>query len=394
MKFSVLLPTRDRLEYLRQAIASVRQQDYENWEIIVSDNYSEAPVEPYLQSLNDPRIKYFRTESFVPVTENWNNTIERSTGDYVIMLGDDDCLLPGYFSFYLELIKQFNEPDFFYNSALIYVYPGVMPGMPNGYLAKCRYAAFFENKTTPFLVDKGERIKLVQQLTSFNVPINLNMQHSLVSRKLIKTMQSYGQFYQSPYPDYYATTALLAKAETMVAVPDRMVVVGVTPKSFGFYYFNGIEDQGTEFLKNIPDPEMYKNVSRHLLSGTSMNISWLIAMETVQKNLSKEFPLRVHYRKFRFLQTLATLKQFACRENFSLRDLLSFSKNLRISEKLLYLIPALIAYVIRMNPKNPRMQAFADKMPRAFSHPNWESHIIFGEHKDILDVFTTTKIGK
>lgn len=41
IKFSVLIPTRDRLDLLKEAIDSVRNQSYHNWELIVSDNCSE-----------------------------------------------------------------------------------------------------------------------------------------------------------------------------------------------------------------------------------------------------------------------------------------------------------------------------------------------------------------
>ena len=38
MKFSVLLPTRNRLEYLRFAVESVLRQDDPGWELVISDN--------------------------------------------------------------------------------------------------------------------------------------------------------------------------------------------------------------------------------------------------------------------------------------------------------------------------------------------------------------------
>ena len=73
MKFSVLLPTRNRLDLLYYAVETVRRQDYLDWEIIVSDNFSEEDIAGYIKSLDDSRIKYFRTGKFVPVTDNWNN---------------------------------------------------------------------------------------------------------------------------------------------------------------------------------------------------------------------------------------------------------------------------------------------------------------------------------
>ena len=32
------------------------------------------------------------------MTEYWNNALRRGRGDYVVMLGDDNALLPGYLS--------------------------------------------------------------------------------------------------------------------------------------------------------------------------------------------------------------------------------------------------------------------------------------------------------
>ena len=92
---SFLLPTRDRLPYLKLAIETVRRQDNEDWEIVVADNASEEDVVAYVNSLEDSRILVRRAPEPVPVTENWNAALEMSSGDYVLMLGDDDGLLPG-----------------------------------------------------------------------------------------------------------------------------------------------------------------------------------------------------------------------------------------------------------------------------------------------------------
>ena len=75
MRFSILIPTRNRLEYLKLAVESVLRQDYEDWQLIVSDNCSEQGVGDYLNKLSDPRLVYSRTEPVLPVTENWNRAL-------------------------------------------------------------------------------------------------------------------------------------------------------------------------------------------------------------------------------------------------------------------------------------------------------------------------------
>ena len=117
MLFSVLLPTHDRLKYLRYAIDSVLRQDDQDWEIVVSDNDSTDDIAAYVEGLRDERIRYVRTDCFVPVTENWNNALRESSGDYVVMLGDDDALLPGYLSSLRKVIDRFSTPDAGYTPA-------------------------------------------------------------------------------------------------------------------------------------------------------------------------------------------------------------------------------------------------------------------------------------
>jgi hypothetical protein len=53
-------------------IESIRRQNNENWELIISGNNSQENIGSYIASLNMPRIQYDCTEQFVSVTENWN----------------------------------------------------------------------------------------------------------------------------------------------------------------------------------------------------------------------------------------------------------------------------------------------------------------------------------
>src|SRR6185436_12678649 len=112
----------------KYAVETVRRQNYANWEIIVSDNASEENIEGFIASLADSRIKYVRTEEFIPVTANWNNALAHATGDYIVMLGDDDGLLRDYFQSARRLIETFSYPELILTDALLYAYPGVVPG--------------------------------------------------------------------------------------------------------------------------------------------------------------------------------------------------------------------------------------------------------------------------
>src|SRR6266581_1418090 len=109
--FSILLPSRDRPELLGYAIESVRRQSLQDFEIVVSDNASETPYQHLIEGLGDERIRYLRVDPGVPVTENWNRALSLALGRYVVMLGDDDALAPGYLETMAEIIEAFAQPD-------------------------------------------------------------------------------------------------------------------------------------------------------------------------------------------------------------------------------------------------------------------------------------------
>ena len=385
MKFSVLLPTRNRLDLLARAIETVRRQDYDNWEVIVSDNFSEEDVVGYIHSLNDSRIKYFRTASFIPVTENWNNAIDKSDGDYVIMLGDDDGLMRGYFSTLNELIKKFDAPDFIYTNAFLYAYPNVIPSVPEGFLRTYGRKDMFKSACAPYWLERNNALELVKYSLDFRLRFDYNMQFSLVSRGLINGMKQYGAFYQSPYPDYYASNAMMLKARRILVVPQPMITIAISPKSFGFYYFNDAEASGNSFLKNLPDQSMVDRLRGIFLPGPDMNTSWLVSMETLAQNFGGEFDLHVSYERYRLLQICAVYAGKIMRKESALSVLMQLKHKMNLREKMLYGMPfSILAF---LTPSHMRTIISSRILSLTKLHPRIHMPKVAGNFDTILDVF-------
>lgn len=301
MKFSILLPTRNRLELLRFAVQSVLDQDYSSWEIIISDNASSDDVEGYARSLQDERIVYVRSEQLIPVTDNWNLALERAIGDYVLMLGDDDCLMRGCLSTVKALIDRYTQPEIIYTEAVQYAYPGVVPGREEPFV-QFGYCEFLRGVEGPFWLARKDAVRMVEKSLRFEIGFSYNMQHTFVSRATVEQMRRKGPFFQSPYPDYYATNALFLVAKRILVYPDPIVAIGISPKSFGFYYFNLREEEGVQFLRNIAAPELAERVENVTLPGSNMNTSWLLSMEALVLNFGSEMPLRSIHWRYRFMQ--------------------------------------------------------------------------------------------
>ena len=322
MKFSILLPTKNRLELLKYAVQSVLEQDYPNWEIVISDNASDDDIAGFVATLADSRIKYSRSEKPLPVTENWNRALDFSSGDYIIMLGDDDCLMGRCLSIAKALLESHQRPDLLYTKTAQFAYPNVMPTFPRGFV-EYGYSEFLGEKTEPFFLTRKSAIACVEKALSFQVVYGFNMQHSIFSREMVVRLARKGPFFQSPYPDYYATNVLMLTTERILVCPWPLIGIGISPKSFGFFYFNRREGEGVNFLQLAGDPEMVSSLKPVILPGSNMNTSWLLAMETLKRNFPDEIPADVRYDRYRFLQFGEMLRTAPSRGEF-LKELKKF----------------------------------------------------------------------
>ncbi|MCC5605246.1 glycosyltransferase family 2 protein [Nostoc sp. CHAB 5834] len=87
---SVVIPTYNRPEYLKQAIASAIKQTYQNIEIIVSDNCSSENPQALVASFGDSRIRFWRHQQNVGMIANQQHGFNMARGKYVASLHDDD----------------------------------------------------------------------------------------------------------------------------------------------------------------------------------------------------------------------------------------------------------------------------------------------------------------
>ncbi len=79
-------------KYLRELIASLLQQTYPNWELILADASRDDSVETVVKTYSDKRIRYVRLRENAGIAQNTNNAIEYATGEYIGLLDHDDVL--------------------------------------------------------------------------------------------------------------------------------------------------------------------------------------------------------------------------------------------------------------------------------------------------------------
>lgn len=106
-KFSFLIPTYKRYFPLQRAINSVLKQKYENIEILVCSDGEDQKVLDIVNTYKDKRIKYLFTErTNNSGTSQRNYMSEKSLGDFIIFLDDDNYLYDNYMETILHNIED------------------------------------------------------------------------------------------------------------------------------------------------------------------------------------------------------------------------------------------------------------------------------------------------
>lgn len=110
-KFSITIPAYKK-RYLSEAINSVLEQNFKDFELIIVDDNSPDDLLSVVEEFKDDRIRYYRNDKncgAIDVVDNWNICLNYCKGDYVICIGDDDRLLPCCLEEYSKLIDKY--PD-------------------------------------------------------------------------------------------------------------------------------------------------------------------------------------------------------------------------------------------------------------------------------------------
>ena len=105
---SVIIPTYNRREFLAQAVASVRAQTFQDWELIVVDDGSDDGSDEMLESLDDPRIRLIR-QPRQGVSAARNRGIRASRHPWIALLDSDDQWQPSKLECQINALKTAPE---------------------------------------------------------------------------------------------------------------------------------------------------------------------------------------------------------------------------------------------------------------------------------------------
>jgi glycosyltransferase involved in cell wall biosynthesis len=233
MFISIVIPTRERAETLRYALAACARIDDSQIEIVVSDNASLDDTAAVVAAQRDARIRYVRTPQRCSMRENFEFAVSQTRGDYVFVMGDDDALIPNQFPYLRALLEAF-QPDSMTGTAVKYTWPGAWR-RPSALATVRRVKLLWRSVYGKPRIITGAQLRA--DLVANGAKIKWaapRIYGGVLSRRVIEALKAKsGQLFMGSWPDIYTVFAAPSVIERHLVVNHPFFIGASSPKGNG-----------------------------------------------------------------------------------------------------------------------------------------------------------------
>ena len=250
---SLVIPTRERAGTLFFAIKTALNQNAEDYEVIVSDNFSQDNTKEVVQSFDDPRLIYINTGKRMSMSDNWEFALEHAKGDYVIFIGDDDAVMPGAIDKLQVTIK--NNPN------QVYYWPRTAYTWPKNNQMASVSCLFLNNY--PSEINLKKLAKFVVEMGGGRCTFLPSVYYSAVDKSILDIMRKQtGRVFHSTQPDIFLALTIPVFVDKAVNVGYTVTVVGQSPKSNSGVIYSGADGVSNykKFFKEYGDYKIHSSL--------------------------------------------------------------------------------------------------------------------------------------
>lgn len=277
--FTVIIPTENRAEYLHHTLRTCMLQNYENLEVLVSDDGSTDNTREVVEdaSRRDSRIRYITPGARVGMLDNFEYALRQVKPGFVIALGGDDGLLPDGIAGMNEVLRD-TGMDLLSWPAPVYSYPNVK-GLPNGTL-------YLFHRRESKIIDSHEYLCRQAKNLSYIHDIEGPMFYGkgVVSTTLIDKVRKRtpgGKFYSCPTPDGYSGIVLAGEVSHYAFSGKPFSIYGLSPNSQGLAYLSNdkkAKSASEIFFQDVSARPMHSELASQIYSPliTLMTVDYLL----------------------------------------------------------------------------------------------------------------------
>lgn len=114
-RVSVCIPTYNGAAYLADAVHSVLQQTYPDFELIISDDASLDNTVQIVSSFQDERLRLVANPVRLGLVGNWNRCLELAGGEYIAIFHQDDLMEPSNLVEKVAALEKYPSAGFVYS---------------------------------------------------------------------------------------------------------------------------------------------------------------------------------------------------------------------------------------------------------------------------------------
>lgn len=229
IRFSIVVPTRDRAATLRHSLRTCLDQNFDNYEVIVSDNDSSPATRELVEEIGSAKVRYFRTPRALSLASSWDFALSHARGEYVLLIGDDDGLLPYGLCELDKLIRESGEKVIRWDAAF-YTWPNCALAGEGNYL---RIPLGAETTEIDSFKSIQNVISFIQLYTILPMIYNSAIHRDVLAEIRKKT----GRLFANRYADVYSGFSTAHVAGRYLSIDMPVTVSGQSSASTGVAIF-------------------------------------------------------------------------------------------------------------------------------------------------------------
>jgi hypothetical protein len=266
-QITILIPTCQRANVLPYALATCLSQEDRNCTILVSDNASEdeTPTVIARAAARDPRVRSIRAARRLGMTEHWEFALSHITDGWVVIIGDDDGLLPRALPNLRQAAARHPDIEAIGWPYSFYIYPDPAKSVQASGLLAIGQAA------EEHVRDSRQWLRKLANFRSAYYTELPQAYHGMVHTRLLERIRTQGgRQIATRIPDVYLAVAMASACGRYLRMQTSQSLFGSSPHS------NGASSQGQG------DPKIYERfnadstVGQHPSVPSMRSISSLI----------------------------------------------------------------------------------------------------------------------
>jgi hypothetical protein len=183
---------------------------------------------------NSDKIKYYKTDSPLAMTDNFNFAASKITGEYVLFIGSDDALCT-YGLYFLDKILSITNEKVVRWEPPVYYWPNhILPHQQN------QFVISLPKRGVPVVIDSKRNVSEVIGYSADTNHLPMIYLHAAVHKDLLDELISKtGCVFDSISPDYYSGFAVSALVKYFLTIDYPVCIAGISGKSNGAGQFHG-----------------------------------------------------------------------------------------------------------------------------------------------------------